>query len=187
MNNIFIKVKNIDLKVLTQVDVVESNWFNWFNDESTTKFMQQHYFPNSVEKQKVFWESLQQNTNKIQLGILPHGASQIVGCVSLSQIDWINRKGEFSIIIGEQTFLSKGIAAEATYLILRHGFQSLNLHKVFLGVHAGHEKAIKSYQKSGFTVEGVLREDIYKEGKFYDTVIMSILNTEFQEHIYDSQ
>ena len=49
--DIFLKGENIDLVVLTTEIVEQTNWYNWFNDEENTEFMQQHYFPNSKDLQ----------------------------------------------------------------------------------------------------------------------------------------
>jgi ribosomal-protein-alanine N-acetyltransferase len=179
--DIFISGKKVLLKALTRSDIESSGWFGWFNDDEVTQYMQQHYFPNTIEKQINFLSSLNDNSNKIQLGIYLIDGQKMIGCVSLSQIDWINRKAEFSIIIGDRDYRAKGVGKESTYLILKHAFQSLNLHKVYLGVHEKHEIALRSYESSGFVKEGYLREDMFKAGAYHGTIIMSILQSEFKE------
>ena len=50
----FIKGELVDLIVLTKEIVEKTNWFNWFNDQSITENMQQHYYPNNIYLQKKF-------------------------------------------------------------------------------------------------------------------------------------
>lgn len=178
--DIFIRGTLLYLTVLKEEDIHNSGWYGWFNNETTTEYMQQHVFPNTKEQQLNFYRSAIANSaTKIQLGILPKRAESIIGVVSLSNIDLINRKAEFAIMIGESKVQGKGYGTEAAKLILKHGFERLGLHKIYLGVHGEHHAAIKSYQKSGFVVDGVLRDDIFLKGKFYHTVMMSITDQEW--------
>ncbi|NJN79315.1 MAG: GNAT family N-acetyltransferase [Anaerolineales bacterium] len=70
-----------------------------------------------------------------------------------------NRCGEVGIVIGDKTEWNKGYGAEAMMLLQRHGFETLNLNRVFLRVYADNIRAVRSYEKAGFVLEGRLRED----------------------------
>jgi [ribosomal protein S5]-alanine N-acetyltransferase len=178
--DIFIRGTTIMLKALSERDVQESGWYGWFNDAAATEFVQQRYFPNTLERQLEFYRTgIAASTTKIQLGILPTGANAIVGVVSLSGIDWMNRKAEFGIMIGEASARGKGYGTEACLLLVQHGFERLSLNKIYLGVHAAHTAAIRSYEKAGFRIDGVLRDDVLLNGVYADTVQMSMLAREF--------
>ncbi len=182
--DVFMRGTTIVLKALSEDDVVKSGWYGWFNDEETTEFMQQRFFPNTLHNQLEFYRSTIAHlptSTKVQVGILPYGTAMIVGVVSLSAIDFLNRKAEFAIIIGDKDVRGKGYGTEAAELILKHGFERLSLNKIYLGVHAGHKAAIRSYEKAGFKIDGVLREDILLGGRFYDTVQMSILARDWNQ------
>ncbi len=45
LTDIFISGNKINLKVLSEDDVLKTNWYNWLNDEETPQYMQEHYFP----------------------------------------------------------------------------------------------------------------------------------------------
>ena len=62
--DIFIKGKNIYLKVLTKEDVLTSGWYGWFNDEHTCETLQKHYYPNTMKSQLEFWNELDLSPNK---------------------------------------------------------------------------------------------------------------------------
>ena len=55
---------------------------------------------------------------------------------------------EFGILVGEKEYWSRGIGSEATEAIVRHGFDKRNLHRIWLGVFADHDGAIKVYERS---------------------------------------
>lgn len=178
--DIFLEGETVALKALTEDDVRDSGWHGWFNNRETTAFMQQGYFPNTREAQLEFLKKeVLHNPGKIQLGIVVKSEQRLIGVVSLSGIDFLNRKAEFAIVIGEKDCRGKEYGTEATRLILEHAFGKLSLNKVWLGVHAGHAAAIRTYEKAGFIPEGTLREEILHAGAYYNVVRMSILARDF--------
>jgi RimJ/RimL family protein N-acetyltransferase len=64
-------------------------------------------------------------------------------------------------------------------LVLDFAFNTLRLHRVSVRVLAYNERAIRSYQKCGFTIEGRERETVFVDGKWRDDVIMGLLDREF--------
>lgn len=184
--DIFIKGENIILKVLSEDDVQNSGWYGWFNDVETTKWMQQRYFPNTRENQLEYYHrEIASSKIKIQLGIVPIGEENIIGVISLSNIDLLNRKAEFAIMVGEKAKRGRGYASEAARLILDHGFRKLGLNKIWLGVDENNDEAIKLYRKVGFQVNGTLPEDVFLDGTFHNNIIMSILAKDYLRSLHE--
>jgi RimJ/RimL family protein N-acetyltransferase len=67
-------------------------------------------------------------------------------------------------------------------LVLRYAFLELNLRRVTLNVFEYNERAIRSYEKAGFRLEGSQRQAIQREGRRWDMVYMGILREEWMEH-----
>ena len=67
-------------------------------------------------------------------------------------------------------------------LILKHGFENLNLHRLWLRVFETNLRAVRSYEKAGFTKEGKFRQAQFIDGIYVDVMIMSVLKTEWQDH-----
>ncbi|MBN1936332.1 MAG: GNAT family N-acetyltransferase, partial [Anaerolineae bacterium] len=63
--------------------------------------------------------------------------------------------------------------------LLGFGFHSLNLHRIFLRVHADNARGIRAYEKCGFQHEGCQREAVFKSGRYYDELRMAVLDHEF--------
>jgi RimJ/RimL family protein N-acetyltransferase len=95
-------------------------------------------------------------------------------------IDWRNRSGEVGIMIGEKACWNQGYGTETMQRLLEHGFNTLNLHRIWLQVYAKNPGGIRAYEKAGFTHEGTLRQAHYQHGKYYDVHIMSVLREEWQ-------
>jgi len=181
-NEIFLKGKNVILKVLTEDDVLSSNWHGWFNDEDTTQHMQKHYFPNTKDAQLKFFRSLEGDKSKVQLGIAAEGVGPIIGIVSIQHIDFINRNADFSLLIGESDVRTLVYAQEAVKLILEYGFFTLNLHKIY----GGYLDSLESWghflkKRFGFKDEGVWREHAFKGGKYLNIQRLGVLRREYRE------
>lgn len=105
---------------------------------------------------------------------------KIVGLVSLTNIDSLNRSAEFHIMIGDVEYHNKGIGTFATKEILKHAFYNLNLHRVMLTVLENNIRAQRVYEKIGFVKEGFLRQVYFKNGKYENAILYSILSDEYK-------
>ncbi|MCJ7435442.1 MAG: GNAT family N-acetyltransferase, partial [Anaerolineales bacterium] len=76
---------------------------------------------------------------------------------------------------------NQGLGTEAMTLLLRIGFETLNLNRIFLRVYADNSRAVRSYEKAGFILEGTLRQAVYKKGRYEDLHIMSVLRSEWDK------
>jgi RimJ/RimL family protein N-acetyltransferase len=101
------------------------------------------------------------------------------GNIGIFNLEWTNRCAEFGIFIGDKSLWNKGHGTEAVKLILEHGFETLNLNRIYLRVHSTNPRARRSYEKAGFILEGTLREAVYRHGKYADIHIMSVLRSEW--------
>lgn len=110
--------------------------------------------------------------------IVDRETGQCVGTIGLSQIDRRHRRAEYGVLIGEPDARGKGLAADASRLLLRYAFGELGLHRIFLHVLADNEPALRLYERLGFKTEGCLRQHVSKSGRWRDVIIMAILATE---------
>lgn len=104
---------------------------------------------------------------------------KLIGSLAFNNIDWRNRAAELGIIIGDKSYWNQGYGTEAVRLLARHGFNTLNLNRIFLHVFETNPRAIRAYEKAGFVHEGHMRQAEFKEGKYIDVLVMSMLKDEF--------
>lgn len=179
--SIFIAGQNVDLTVLTEEDARDSSWFDWFNDPRATRYLQKHHFPNSREEQvEYFLTSVIGQTERIQLGLQVSG--DLVGVISLNDIEWINRKAEISLVIGSEQHRRMKVSLEAMSLLIAHGFDTLNLHRIYGGTIAS-DWATLLVRALGFRSEGVFRGDVYKDGCYCDVYFVGLLKEEFKPFV----
>lgn len=112
------------------------------------------------------------------LVIADKGTLAYLGQISLQGVDRMTQQGELAVIVSREHW-RKGVGREAIELMLKYAFHTLNLNRVWLKVYQEHQAAVKLYMKCGFVLEGVLRQDAYLEGKYRDTLIMSVLRRDF--------
>ena len=115
----------------------------------------------------------------LALAIHLRGSDRLIGTCAFSQLDGDNGSALFHITIGERDCWGRGYGTEATALMLEHAFGALGLHRVALAVFEFNERAIRSYRRCGFVAEGASREAIWRDGRFWDEIQMSILEDEW--------
>lgn len=106
----------------------------------------------------------------------------VIGRIEFEGLSMESRSAEIMILIGEPAARGKGYGADALVAMLSYLFGERNLHRAGLTVLAWNERAIRSYEKVGFRVEGRLRDDLYRGGRYHDQIAMSILRPEFEAH-----
>jgi RimJ/RimL family protein N-acetyltransferase len=102
----------------------------------------------------------------------------LVGHVSVFGIRAKNRNAIVGISIGRE-HIGRGYGTDAMRVIVSYGFRELGLHRIGLSVSEFNQAGIRAYQKAGFTVEGRRRESVLHDGRWYDNVLMSILDYEW--------
>lgn len=108
-------------------------------------------------------------------------AGLVVGHIELENINVVHRSASVArVLVGEASARGKGVGEQMMRLILKIGFEELNLHRMMLGVFDFNTPAIRCYEKVGFLKEGLLR-DIRKIGdEYWNLYLMSILESEWK-------
>jgi RimJ/RimL family protein N-acetyltransferase len=95
--------------------------------------------------------------------------------------EWSRAEAEVGIGIGDRESWGKGFGTDAMRVIMRYAFCELNLQRITLQVFDYNARAIRSYEKVGFTHEGRTRKAIFRDGSRADIVTMGILREEWQK------
>jgi len=90
------------------------------------------------------------------------------------------RTTDLSIILREKKYWGLGYGSEAVRLLLDYAFGCLSFHRVAIGVVGFNQRAIRFYEKIGFEQEGVQRDGYFYDHRYFDFVMMSILEDEFR-------
>ncbi len=121
---------------------------------------------------------LQSRDNSVRIAITDED-DMILGCVYLLNIDNINLSADLHIMIGESCNRGKGIGTYAVTSVVEHAFYNLNLHRIQLEVLEYNSVARTLYKKIGFKEEGIKRKAVYKNGEYFDELIMALLREDY--------
>lgn len=167
-----IKGNNILLRALQKSDSYKI--LQWVNNPEI-KFLTGGIYPVSeIEHERWFEDKALEPVNKM-FAIECTNTSETIGIIGMKNVDFINRNAELYIYIGNKEYWGKGYGSESVCKLVEFYFNELNLHRIYLYVFEYNKRAIATYEKVGFKVEGILRDSLYKNGAFHNKVLMSIL------------
>src|SRR5262245_41829341 len=184
MKNPFLIGTKIYLRPLEREDA--PLYVSWLNDPEVTRTLL-FYRPINLQAEVDFIESAYRGEHEVTLGIALKETDTLIGATGLSLMDFKNRHTSFGIFIGEKSEWGKGYGTKATALITGYAFETLNMNRVWLNVYEYNERGVRAYERVGFKREGILRQDRYHEGRYWDTIIMGILCEEWKAQKAQSQ
>jgi RimJ/RimL family protein N-acetyltransferase len=164
------------------------HYYEWVNDPEVTFGLSLYLPMSNAEEERWFERTLERDPNEKPLAVEVRDGEgwKLIGNCGMFGIEWTNRSAELGILIGDKSVWDKGYGTETMILLLRHGFETLNLNRLFLHVYASNARAIRSYVKAGFVEEGRLREALYKNGRYDDIIVMSVLRSEWESRKRES-
>ena len=172
--------ERIRLRAIERGDI--PRFVTWLNDPDVTAGLLLALPMSLAEEESWYQNMLTRPAPEHPLAIealLDDGSWLHVGNCGFHEIDWRIRSAEVGLFIGEKQLWNHGYGTEVMRLMLRHGFETLNLNRIMLRVHSTNPRAIRSYEKCGFVHEGRLRQAMYKNGQYADVLLMSVLRAEW--------
>lgn len=107
------------------------------------------------------------------------GSNDDIGTCGLRGIDRVNGNAELSIFMLRGSW-GKGLGTDAVDALCDFGFGELRLERIYLHVFDYNPRAIRSYQKSGFVQEAVLRNSRFHRGRHHDVIVMSLIRPDWE-------
>lgn len=179
MSVVFLKGKNVTLRPIEKCDI--PNLSKWINDPEVRQFVYS-YLPTPLLFEEKWVEELgKRNANDIVLLIELHNEGVPIGTMGLHRIDWRSRVATTGALIGETRFQSKGYGTEAKMLLLQYAFYELGLRKICSEVFAFNGRSKRYLEKSGYTVEGVRKKQIFANGDYHDVILLALFKEDFPE------
>jgi RimJ/RimL family protein N-acetyltransferase len=138
-----------------------------------------HFPLNHSQLNQYLINSNTQDSNQFIFKVIYKESSEIIGHISLGQIDKKNESARIGKVLVGKAIRGKGIGFEMVVMVLKIAFEDLNLNRVSLGVFDFNLGAIKCYEKAGFTREGLLRQSRKINNEYWNLCEMSILKSEW--------
>ena len=151
-----------------------------FNDPEIEHLVGGWSFPVSSFAQKKWLESHYNDRDAVRF-VIDTKEDGAVGILTLTDIDWKNRRADVGIKLSSNENRNKGYGTDAVMAVMRYVFDELGFHRLEASRLAGNLASGSLLAKCGFKEEGVKRDYIFKGGNYRDLVEVSILADEYYE------
>lgn len=154
----------------------------WRNDYDIQNLTCGHfrYVSSQMEKSWVE-EQMMNNRQNIYLAIiLNDGSDRMIGYTSINNINYLDRNAKGGgIVIGDKESRNIDILVDANILLGRHIFCDLNLHRISGACLEEHTESRMMMELFGMRLEGIEYDSIYKNGRFHNKCLYSLLSTDY--------
>ncbi|MBN2238897.1 MAG: GNAT family N-acetyltransferase [Dehalococcoidales bacterium] len=152
----------------------------WFNDPDILQYLNM-YLPMTEMQEEKFIEYLGSARDKVMFMVetVDDEDPKAIGSVELENINHKDGNAMFAIAIGEKEYWGQGHGTEAAGLIIRYGFEQLNLHRIYSVVFSFNERSLRLHRKLDFIEEAREREAEFKNGQYHDRVVFGILREDW--------
>ncbi|PEW69868.1 GNAT family N-acetyltransferase [Bacillus thuringiensis] len=153
---------------------------NWINSEEFLIQWSGNAFTFPLDEQQL--EKYIESANTLAFKVVDEETSDVIGHISLGQIDNINKSARIGkVLVGNTKMRGRSIGKHMMKAVLHIAFDELNLHRVTLGVYDFNTSAISCYEKIGFVKEGLLRESKRVGETYWNLWEMSMLEYEWKK------
>lgn len=173
--------KRIRLRAIERKDL--PTFVVWLNDPEVRQGISIYRPFSEADEEKWFEGVLAGDADARPFAIEAHSAGdewRLIGNCGFHIIDWRSRSAELGIFIGEKSDRDQGYGSEAMILLVRYGFETLNMNRICLRVFSYNQRAIHVYEKLGFIHEGRMRQAHFYQGEYADVLWMSLLRSEYE-------
>ena len=152
----------------------------WYGDPEVARLARYQDTPMREDEVNRFFQVRALGPDSLTMAIHERSNDRLIGTCAFSQLDGENGSAMYHITIGEKDTWGRGYGTEATQLMLDHAFGTLGLHRIALSVFEFNERAIRAYATCGFLTEGRAREAVWRDGRWWDELSMSVLAPEWR-------
>ncbi len=156
--------------------------WRWENDSELTYYLNaDRHRTMSMEEVRRRYQQIR-NDPSMELFIIETLDGERIGMIGYDNLSLERRSCRVYIGIGEKQYWNHGYGTDAMRTLLHYQFSELGLERVYLSVYDYNERAIASYRKCGYRVDGVRRNVALVDGQWCDSIEMSVTANEFYQH-----
>lgn len=154
----------------------------WVNDRRTTEYLSAiFWFPQTETDTNDFLNrAMRAAPNAAYFVIADVKDESYIGQMDIFEINWKIRKGILGTVIGSESARGRGYGTEALKLLQDYAFGVLGLERLELDVYADNARAIRCYEKAGFSHEGTRRHAAMVNGSYADVRMMAVLKEDWE-------
>lgn len=153
--------------------------FKMRSDEKVQKYLDRDTHKSVEESEAMIDGMIKSYNNKEAINwiIRNKNTNDVIGYIGYWRMIRHNVRAEIGYAMKPE-FWGNGYMSEAFAKVIEFGFKEFCLHSIEANVNPANASSIKLLEKLGFTKEAYFKEDYFYNGKFLDTAIYSLLETD---------
>lgn len=150
--------------------------YNHFQSEFVSRYLYDNEPPRDLnEAQEILDWCMNLNSDHIRWCITLKDSGLAIGTIGFHRYENQNNSAEIGYDLSE-AFTQKGIMTEALKCVMDHGMDRFNLHRIHASVAPDNRVSNRLLEKNGFSLEGVIRDQLLFRGKYYDHNLWAFIN-----------
>lgn len=178
-------VINVDEEhVLRQISHDDAEqYLAYMDDADVIKYVPEECIPRNMQRVK---EEIDYNLDlyryrrSIYWALARKDNNELIGSCGFNYWNRDHARTEISYDLAKK-YWGKGIMTKTVRAVLGFAFTRMGLHRVEATVTPTNQASLRVLRKMGFQKEGVLREQKFLHGKFYDAVMLSLLQKDYMK------
>ncbi len=149
----------------------------WRNNPEFRKHFREFRELNDAMQEMWFENKVVRDPSTLMFAVRKRDDHTLIGCCGLAYINWVHRHADLSLYIGwEEAYIDdQGYAEETCRLLLAYAFREICLNKVWTEIYEFDHKKKALYDSLGFQQDGLLRQNYFYDGRWWDSRILSLL------------
>lgn len=174
-----IRGEKIGLRAVERRDLPKL--MEWRNREDFRCYFREYREIGQENQAAWFEKTVVGDKNTIMFSIVDLDSDELLGCCGLCYINWVQRFADLSLYIGRNGAYidDEGYAGESCKLLFDYAFGELGLHKVWTEIYEFDDFKNELYLSLGFEQDGLLRENYFHKGRWYDSRVLSLLASDW--------
>ncbi|MFZ1322568.1 MAG: GNAT family protein [Ignavibacteria bacterium] len=174
-----IRYKNLGFRAVERDDIELIR--KEHNDESVLLMLKDPFIVTETNQEEWF-KNITKNKHNTVYCIFKDDPDKVIGVWKLQGLDLINKNSEMGIDIFSN-FRGKGLSLDCFRMIFKYVFETLNIHTFHAKVGEYNDASLKTAQRAGFRITGKIPESLFRNGKYYDDIILAITFSDYIENI----
>jgi RimJ/RimL family protein N-acetyltransferase len=173
-----LKGEKVSLYAVEKTDL--EHFRDWRNNPDFRKHFREYRELNMRQQEIWFEEKVVRDNTTLMFSIKENKSNKLIGCCGFVYINWVHRHADLSLYVGlDDKYIDDiGYAEDSCNILMDYGFNQLNLNKIWTEIYEFDALKKKLYDKIGFKQDGLLRENYWYDGRWWDSRILSKLASE---------
>ena len=162
-------------------DDLNTAYLGWLNDPEVNRYLETRFLPQTIEALQAYWQAHRDDPASPWFAICLASDGRHIGNIKLGPIQWLHRRADLSLFIGDRTCWGQGYATDAIAQVRDWAFRELDLQKLNAGIYAGNIGSRRAFEKCGFELEGCLRQEVVSAGQRLDVLRLGLPRTNWRQ------